>query len=367
MKHFFCYMTMLGILLLAIQAKAQIEQRLPDSLTDDDIITIKTMAERQLSDYQDVMNRLIEPDLLNIVRVSIVKDGMALFTENARIEVDYDTTYFPPNLTYEVEIQKYLGDFATYHEQMNQVIYTDRIISDIKWKNPENFYYLTINFTSIYDDLPPQRRVATFKARREGKQWQTRITYIKFKTSPGSPLAFIDAQEDAPTEDTTAIQTVPTNRLSIVQEKAEAQNQVFLNNLSSGGRRGKRYLVGWHLPQDDAVSVQLLNQGDVVKTIITEQEANLLQWTIDAATKPGKYRLKVVNERNMTSVTSPAFTISRRFPMALRIGMGVAAGFYIVQAARNDWNFGWPFGGGETPEVPPGEFPELPEPPGLPE
>ena len=344
------------LLLFVNQAKSQ-----TDKLTDEDIIRIKKTAEQHLSEYQNVMNRLIQPDLLNMVRVAIIKDGVALFTEHARLEVDYDTAYFLPNLTYEVSAQKYLGDFAAYHNKMNRVVYTDRKISSINKKYPENFYYLTISFTSVYDRLPPQARVATFRAVQKANQWQVYITYVKFKASPGSPFAFLDTDEDA---DNAATNALPESGVNMMQKKSALKSQLLLNNLTSGGKRGKRYLIGWRLPQDDAVSVQLLSQGEIIKTITTGQEANLLQWTIDEDTRPGSYQLKVVDEKNMASVTSPAFRISRRFPMALRIGLGVAAGFYVVQAIRNDWNFGWPFNGREAP---PEKLPELPGPPSLPE
>ncbi len=344
------------LLLCASQARAQ-----PDSLTDEDVITIKKIAEQHLSEYQNVMNRLIQPDLLNMVRVAIVKDGMALFAENARLEVDYDTAYFLPNLTYEVPVQKYLGDFAAYHKKMNRVVYTDRKISAIKKKYPEKFYYLTISFTSVYDYLPPQTRIATLRAVQKENQWQVYITYVKFRASPGSPLAFIDTDEE---DDHAITKALPESAVNMIQQKNASKTQLLLNNLASGGKRGKRYLIGWRLPQDDAVSVQLLSRGETIKTITTGQEANLLQWTIDENTRPGSYQLKVIDEKNMASVTSPAFRISRRFPMALRIGLGMAAGFYVIQSIRNDWDFGWPFNGREAP---PEKLPELPGPPGLPE
>ncbi len=332
------------MLLTGISSSAQVNR-----LTDDDIVAIKTAAEDDFSAYQKIMNTLTDAKTLSIYLDSIIASSRQIFTENAKIEVDYDSAYLPPQLPYEVSVEKYLGDFYVYHQKEQgtaQIYYTNRRISDMQWDTQEKIFYLTLSYTSVYEGLPPQERVATFRADKIDEQWEAKITYIKFKNSPQRP------EEEQQT-------------VSSTQQSREAQ--ISLNELAQGGKKGKQYLISWALPEDHPVSVLLLPQEGSPQSIVTSHRADRLNWTIDQDVKPGKYQLKVLDENKMTSVTSPPFRISSQFPLGLKLAVGVGAGFYLVQTIRNDWNFAWPFAKSKETEPIIPEEPDLPDPPAVPE
>lgn len=344
-----------------------------DSLTDDDIVAIKMAAERSFSDYQRIMNELADPKMLSIYRDSVIAESGQIFTENAKIEIDYDASYLPPHIPYEVDVEKYLGDFYTYFQRDDgrnrvNIYYTNRQISDVQWSEEDEFYYLTIDYTSIYDNLLPQQRVATFKADKVNGQWKTWITYIKFKDSPKAP----DAVTDEPIIN--ARQNPAGRQQATEQEEAQdisvqgaAAGQISLNKLADGGKKGKQYMISWQMPEEHPVSVLLLPDEGTAIPIATSHMANRLAWNIDQDIKPGKYQIKVLDEQMMTSVTSPEFRINRRFPLALQLAIGAGVGYYLVQTVRHDWSFAWPFGTPDTPEPVKQEEPDLPEPPSVPE
>lgn len=355
------------LMLFSIRAVSQI-----DSLTDDDIVAIKMSAEHSFSDYQRIMNELANPRMLSIYRDSVIAESDEIFTEHAKIEVDYDSAYLPPHMPYEVDVEKYLGDFHTYFQKEDNksrvnIYYTNRYISEVKWNEEDGFYYLTIQYTSIYDGLLPQKRVATFRAEKPDEQWQTKITYIKFKdllkesdTSTDNPIA--KAGED------TARQQAPKQEENRnTADQGASVGQISLNELADGGKKGKKYLISWQPPYDHPVSILLLPDEGEAQTIASSHVANRLAWTIDQDLKSGKYQIKVLDEQMMTSITSPQFRISSRFPLALKLAIGAGAGFYLVQTVRHDWNFAWPFGTSDTPEPVITEEPDLPGPPSAPE
>lgn len=345
-----------------------------DNLTDEDIVEIKLAAERSFSDYQRIMNDLANPKMLNIYRDSVIAESDDIFTENAKIEVDYDSAYLPPHMPYEVAIEKYLGDFYTYYHRDNSrnrvnVYYTNRRLSDVKWDEEEGSYYLTIDYTSIYDGLLPQQRIATFKADKANGEWKARITYIKFKNLSREQ----DDEKDDPighAGQETAVRQEVQKQEDTHDESAQdnSAGDIELNELADGGKKGEKYVISWQLPEDDhPVSVLLLPKAGAAQPIATAHIADRLEWTIDKEIKPGKYQIKVLDEQMLASVTSPQFRISSRFPLGLKLAIGAGVGYYLVQTVRHDWNFAWPFGTSDVSVPIKTEEPDLPGPPSVPE
>lgn len=340
-----CSDTLSAFVLLLLFSTAAWSQ--VDSLTDDDIIEIKTKVEVTFFDYQRIMNELADPKMLKIYRDSVIAESDEIFTEDAKIEVDYDSAYLPPQMPYEVNVKKYLGDFYTYYQRDNNrnrmnVYYTNRRISDIKWNEEEGFYYVIVDFRSIYDGLVPQERVATFKAEQVEDQWKTWITYIKFKDSPGQDTkgSVVNAKQDAAGQQ--QVQKQGEAGDAPAQGMPEAEAKITLNELADGGKKGKAYKISWQLPEDNPVSVLLLPEEGNAKPVVTAYQTDRLEWTIDKKIKSGKYQIKVLDEQMLTSVTSAPFRISSRFPLGLKLAIGAGVGFYLVQTARHDWNVAWP-------------------------
>lgn len=342
------------------------------SLADDDIVDIKLAAERSISDYQRIMNDLVNPELLNIYRDSIIAESDELFAENAKIEVDYDSAYLPTHMPYEVDVDKYLGDFYTYYKGDNSpdrmsVYYTNRSTSDVKWDEEEEFYYLTINYTSVYAGLPPQERIATFKAEQVDDLWKARITYIKFKDSPEDHDSITDKAIRSGVQETAALQQI--QQQGITSDKSvqnTSEKSISLNELADGGMKGERYLISWQLPEKHPVSVLLLSNEGAAQPIATDHIADRLEWPINKDIKPGKYQIKVLDEQMRTSVTSPPFRISSRFPVGLKLAIGIGVGYYLAQTVRHEWDFSWPFAISEVSEPVKVEDPDLPGPPPVP-
>ncbi len=454
-----------------------------DSLTDDDIVSIKTDADRSFFDYYRIMNELADPKIPKFYRDSVIAESKDFFTENARIQVDYDTAYLPPNLPYEVSVEKYLGDFNAYYQNNDiqnrlQLYYTNRYTSDIEWDEEDDFYYLTISYTSVYGDIMPQERVATLRADKVDGEWETFITYIKFENAPEEDVR-LDARLEVPPKEVpqkvarleklphevVPVEAPPEEALRevvrqaapvevLVQEVANdsawltlarqaadsirrqrfdqawpllqqsialdstaynlrllgyyyeseerweqalaayqkseelgrrqdtsyqdartaaairrvsqqfdqqqeaahplpdtssnepvrqpvRQTRIDLNQLATGGRRGKEYTIDWQLPEENPVSVLLLQEGKPAQPVRRAYEASSLDWKINLDTKPGTYQLRVLDEQGWASVTSAPFRISPRFPLGLKIGVsaGVLAGYMILAKSQGIFPF----------------------------
>ncbi len=232
-------LTLITILWLLLPATAQSQT---DSLTDDDIIAIKTDADRSFFDYYRIMNELADPKIPKFYRDSVIAESKNFFADNARIQVDYDTANLPPRLPYEVNVEKYLGDFSIYYQKNNiqnriRIYYTNRYTSDIHWNEEDDVYYLTISYTSVYGDLMPQERIATLRADKIDGEWETFITYIKFENAP---------------EETTSLKEVPEKVAPLEAPLEEVVNDsawLMVARQAADSIRHQRFDQAWPLLQ----------------------------------------------------------------------------------------------------------------------
>nr|WKN35282.1 hypothetical protein K4G66_23160 [Tunicatimonas sp. TK19036] len=121
-----------------------------------------------------------------------------------------------------------------------------------------------------------------------------------------------------------------TRREEIARKEEEARKNAAsyrFEEVSASYKRGNNALVSWEAPADEPVTLTLFQNGQQKQILRQDYYADEYNWSIPKNTKPGKgYSLQIDATENNIQVTSPTFTIKRKFPIALRVGLVVGAG-----------------------------------------
>lgn len=127
------------------------------------------------------------------------------------------------------------------------------------------------------------------------------------------------------------------------------------NNISEGDKfkRGKSRLVNWRPGNSNPVNIELLKDGNPIKTEMNQPNNGAFNLFIPANSKVGAdYTLRITDTKNTADfVVSQPFSVQRKIPLGLKVLPVVAVGAAAVL-----------LGGGGSTTKPPAGIPDPPHP-----
>ncbi|MEK6478372.1 hypothetical protein WJR50_12590 [Catalinimonas sp. 4WD22] len=354
------------------------------ALTEFDKNQIVRRARLRIQEFEELLQLISDPTrsrgAIDRYIVSSYSRKDSLFNQvfyDDQVIIEDDLT--PIDLTQDnievsaLPVTTYLNNFKLQYQKYYEktIFFTELEFSEVQ---EEDFIYVIASYNSEFKgkhasyknyQYKPIRRKATLRAEYDltEDRWKVWIAGVNYdRTQPQLQATENNAASDR--QDSLAITEeevlIPTDTVQekqepvlsqVQEEEASSEEKIpqlaFTSRPPAGIKKGENIAFNWNTPLNDA-TLTLYQGNDKIADIRRGLDGQKWNWKVQQ--KPGKnYSVTLYDPATDRKAESGLFRIKSRFPLALKIGIPLAAvGIIAVISSQDNGGGGGNGGGGET-------------------